>query len=81
MWLLGAWGRFRKSKSSTWCNEMRFSSRLYVLEFKSNLGGKFLERSVSKRVIELFSFPEQVGMIRVGLESLNPSLASWVSLL
>ena len=40
--------RFKKSKSSTWCNQMRLSSRLYMLEFKSNLAGKFLKLSVSK---------------------------------
>ena len=27
-WLLRAWGRFRLSKSSTWRNQMRLSSRL-----------------------------------------------------
>ena len=48
LWLLRAWGRFRKSKSSTWCNQMRLSSRLFVLELKSNLAGKFLKLSVSK---------------------------------
>ena len=48
MWLLRAWGRFRNSKSSTWCNQMTVSSRIYVLEFKSNGAGKFLKLSVSK---------------------------------
>jgi len=48
LWLLRAWGRFRNSKSSTWCNQMRLSSRIYVLEFKSNGAGKFLKLSVSK---------------------------------
>jgi len=48
MWLLRAWGRFRCSKSSTWCNQMRLLSRLYMLEFKSNGAGKFLKLSVSK---------------------------------
>ena len=48
LWLLRAWGKFRNSKSSTWCNQMRLSSRFYVLEFKSNGAGKFLKLSVSK---------------------------------
>jgi len=48
LWLLRAWGRFRNSKSSTWCNQMRLSSRIYVLEFKSNGAGKFLKLSISK---------------------------------
>ena len=42
LWLLRAWGRFRKSKSTSWCNQMRLHSRIYLLEFKSNHAGKFL---------------------------------------
>ena len=37
LWLLRAWGRFRSSKSSSWCNQMRLLSRVYLLEFRSNL--------------------------------------------
>ena len=48
MWLLRAWGRFRNSKSSTWCNQMRLCSRNYVLEFKSNGARKLLKLSVFK---------------------------------
>ena len=47
-WLLRAWGRFRKSKSANWCNRMRLSSRLFMLDSKSNIAGKFLKLSVSK---------------------------------
>ena len=45
LWLVRAWG---KSKSDSWCNQMRLHSRIYKLEFKSNLTGKFLALSVIK---------------------------------
>jgi len=37
LWLVRAWGKLRKSKSAFWCNQMRLRSRIYMLEFKSNL--------------------------------------------
>jgi len=83
LWLLRACGRFKKSKSTCWSNQMRLCSRFYVLEFKSNLGGKFLKLSVSKEGNRAFViFPTgPIGMIRVGLESLNPSMTFWINLL
>ena len=48
LWLLRAWGRFRRSKSSSWCNQMRLLSRVYLLEFRRSLAGKFLKLSVTK---------------------------------
>ena len=68
--LLRAWGRFRKSKSLSWCNQMRLHSRIYMLEFKSNHAGKFLQLSVIKEAIELSLFSKPVGMNKAGVESL-----------
>ena len=34
--LLRAWGRFGKSNSSFWCNQMRLGSTIFLLESKRN---------------------------------------------
>lgn len=54
MLLVRARGRFRKSKSAFWCNQMRLHSIIYMLEFKSNLAGKFLQLSLIKRANRTF---------------------------
>ena len=54
LWLLRVWGRFRKSKSASWCNQMRLHSKIYMSEFKSNHAGKFLQLSVIKEAIRTF---------------------------
>ena len=55
-WLMRAWGRVRKSKSSAWCNQMRLSSRFYVLEFKSNISQSSW---YPKRLTDLLSSSQQ----------------------
>ena len=54
LWLLRAWGRFRRSKSSSWCNRTRLLSRVYLLESRRNLAGKFLKLSVTKEGYSTF---------------------------
>ena len=56
LWLVRAWGRFRKTKSATWFNQMRLHSRIYMLEFKSNHAGKFFQLSVIKEAIRTFHY-------------------------
>ena len=46
LWLLRAWGRFGKSNSSFWFNQMRLGSSCFLLESKRNRVGKFLQLSV-----------------------------------
>ena len=46
LWLLRAWGRFYKSKSSNWCNQVCQGSSIFLLESKRNRAGKFLLLSV-----------------------------------
>jgi len=38
--------RFRKSKSANWCSQMRIGSRIFMLEYRSNRAGKYLQLSV-----------------------------------
>ena len=45
LWLLKAWSRFWKSKSSNWCDQIRRGSSIFLLEDKSNRAGKFLRLS------------------------------------
>jgi len=54
LWLMRAWGRFRNSKSSCWCNQMKLHSRFFMLEFRCNLAGKFLKLSVTKEGYRTF---------------------------
>ncbi|KAJ8432736.1 hypothetical protein Cgig2_015654 [Carnegiea gigantea] len=57
LWLLRAWGRFYKSKSSNWCNQVRQDSSIFLLESKRNRAGKFLQLSVinkGKRTFVIF---------------------------
>lgn len=46
LWLLRAWGRFFKSKSPNWCNQVRRGSTIFLLESKKNRAGKFLQLSM-----------------------------------
>jgi len=48
-WLLRAWGRFSKSKSSSWFNQMRLEAGHFMLEYKRNRAGKFLQLSAIKQ--------------------------------
>jgi len=48
LWLLRAWGRFGKSNSSFWFNQMRLGSSCFLLESKRNRASKFLSLSVFK---------------------------------
>ena len=48
-WLLRAWGRFGKSKSSSWFNQIRLGAGLFLLEFKRNRAGRFLQLSAIKQ--------------------------------
>ncbi|KAJ8420891.1 LOW QUALITY PROTEIN: hypothetical protein Cgig2_016234 [Carnegiea gigantea] len=57
LWLLRAWGRFYKSKSSNWCNQVRRGSSIFPLESKRKRAGKFLQLSVlnkGKRTFVIF---------------------------
>ncbi|KAJ8426381.1 hypothetical protein Cgig2_000576 [Carnegiea gigantea] len=57
LWLLRAWGRFYKSNSSNWCNQVRQGSSIFLLESKRSRAGKFLELSVineGKRTFVIF---------------------------
>jgi len=57
VWLLRALGRFYKSKSANWCNQMRQGSSIFLLESKRNRAGKFLQLSVinkGKRTFVIF---------------------------
>jgi len=47
-WLLRAWGRFYKSKSSSWFNQLHLGSGRFLLESKRNRAGKFLQLSTIK---------------------------------
>ena len=42
LWLLRAWGRFYKSKSPNWCNQIRRDSNIFLFESNRSRGGKFL---------------------------------------
>ena len=48
LWLLRAWSRFCKVKSSSWCNQIRRGSSIFLWESKSNRAGKFLQLSAVK---------------------------------
>jgi len=48
-WLLRAWGRFSKSKSSSWFNQLRLGSGRFLLEYKRNRAGRFLQFSATKQ--------------------------------
>ena len=41
LWLLTAWGRFYKSKSPNWYNQIPQGSSIFLLEYKRNWAGKF----------------------------------------
>jgi len=46
LWLLRAWGRFYKSKSSNWDNQVHQGSSIFLSESKRNRAGKFLQLSI-----------------------------------
>ena len=48
LWLLRAWGRLPKAKSSNWCNQRCRGSSIFLLESKRNRAGKFLQLSSIK---------------------------------
>ena len=48
-WLLRAWGRFGKSKSPSWFNQLRLGSGRFLLESKRNRAGRFLQLSALKQ--------------------------------
>ncbi|KAJ8425024.1 hypothetical protein Cgig2_007161 [Carnegiea gigantea] len=57
LWLLRAWGRFCKSKSPNWCNQMCRGSNIFLLESKRSRAGNFLQLSVinkGKRTFVIF---------------------------
>jgi len=49
LWLLRAWGRFCKSKSPFWCNQLCEGSSSFLLESKRNQVGKLLQLFVIKK--------------------------------
>ena len=42
LWFLRAWGRFYKSNSPNWCNQMRRGTSIFLLESNRNQAAKFL---------------------------------------
>ena len=48
-WLLRAWGRFCKSDSPSWFNQFRLGSDRFLLEYKRNRVGMFLQLSVIRK--------------------------------